>query len=122
MKKSLGQLYKSFTTPDSSMRKNFDAFLGSVESRISSVPGDSVTGKKWPGGKRPVPGPLTDTDRMGWYEAAAHSKPPRSAEQIKAELKRRNYWRWRTMRRDFKYFQKRMKKMGLNPDDLRWLL
>jgi hypothetical protein len=55
------------------------------------------------------------------YEAA-YDRPPKNLLQMQAAVARRNPRRWRRMQRDLKWLEKRMKKMGLNPEDARWLL
>jgi hypothetical protein len=42
--------------------------------------------------------------------------------QIRAFLKSRNRRRWNRLESDFKWLQDEMKKIGLNPDDARFLL
>lgn len=104
---------------DSSTRKRLGDSLSLVIHEIGLSLGR--LGSQSPQGK-PRPRPLTHRDVDGWFEAAAHSKPPRSSEQIKMLLVKRNAYRWRLMMKQYKFFSKQMVKMGLNPEDLRWLL
>lgn len=75
--------------------------------------------------KEPVrPRDLTDQDRLEW-DIALDSQPrgkPKTLEQARAILKARNRLRWWGMQRDYKWLQKEMLKMGLNPEDARFML
>jgi hypothetical protein len=69
---------------------------------------------------------LTPMDRLGWDDALSSREestmPPRTREEVIERVKAINPIRWRMMRRDFKWLQKEMHKMGLNPEDARFLL
>jgi hypothetical protein len=49
-------------------------------------------------------------------------EPPKTKESIQRALKMSNPVRWRQVQNDLKWVQKRMKKMGLNPEDARYIL
>ena len=112
---TLKQQFKSFIPQDSSTRKKYASTLFYVIGLPVQFGGESGTPK-------PKPRPLTENDVEGWYEAAAHRKPPRSADQIRAALRSRNSYRWKRMMKEYEFFRKQMAGMGLNPEDLRWLL
>ena len=71
--------------------------------------------------------PLTEEDRVGWYDAQDTmrrnmSKEPKNIESVRRLIRHRNPVRWYNLQRDFKWVQKEMKKMGLNPEDARYIL
>jgi hypothetical protein len=65
---------------------------------------------------------LTDEDYDSFDQAADQRQPQLSRGKIEAELNRRNHHRMWRLRRDYRWVQKQMGKMGLNPEDARWLL
>lgn len=68
---------------------------------------------------------LTEEDRTGWQEAMdsrEQSIKPRTIQDVQALLRHRNPIRWNQLRRDFRWMQKEMKRMGLNPEDARYIL
>lgn len=69
---------------------------------------------------------LTDEDHDMWQEAATLREmdppPPRTIEEVRAKLKASNPVRWWYLKRDFAWAKRQMKKLGLNPEDARWLL
>lgn len=73
---------------------------------------------------REGPGPwaLSTDDIESFHDAADHRKGPLTQDQIISVLKLRNWVRWHRLQSDFKWLQKQYKKMGLNPDDARYLL
>lgn len=79
---------------------------------------------KW-GEKPPVrPRDLTDDDRLQWDTALNQQTrgQQRTHAQVREMLKQRNRLRWWGMQRDFKWLQREMERMGLNPEDARYLL
>jgi hypothetical protein len=76
--------------------------------------------------KRPPAKPrnLSVEDYAGWDAAldARASIPPRTVEQVRATIKMKNPIRWAQLQRDLRWVGKEMKKMGLNPEDARYLL
>jgi hypothetical protein len=70
--------------------------------------------------------PLTNEDHLSWQTAQdiRQSEPPapRTIEDARKRLQAANPVKYRFLKRDFKWAQKEMKKMGLNPEDARWLL
>lgn len=65
---------------------------------------------------------LTRDDVDGWNKAADQRKPAMTREQIIAYVESRNSHRWWRIQHDYKWLQKQMVKMGLNPNDARELL
>ncbi|HEY6021733.1 MAG TPA: hypothetical protein VIY48_18245 [Candidatus Paceibacterota bacterium] len=46
----------------------------------------------------------------------------KTIDDIRAELRSDNPWRWMRMRSDVRWMRRRMKKRGYNPEDFRWIL
>lgn len=72
-----------------------------------------------------VPRDLTSEDRAGWANAQdARLKPPKvsTVNDVRRLIRNRNPVRWHQMQRDFKWVQKEMKRIGLNPEDARFML
>lgn len=70
------------------------------------------------------PRDLEDEDLEGWEsasEAGFHIKP-RTREEVRAALRRRNPVRWAQCRSDLRWAERQMKKLGLNPEDARFML
>jgi hypothetical protein len=66
---------------------------------------------------------LDDRDLSGWFNAAIEAQTSRrTQEDIARHIKSRNPIRWRRLQRDLRWVKKEMKKLGLNPEDARWLL
>jgi len=76
--------------------------------------------------ERAVPRDLTEDDRLGWYDAGTErsKKAPRPStiEDVQKLIKNRNPVRWYSLQSDFKWVQKEMRKLGLNPEDARYIL
>ena len=53
---------------------------------------------------------------------AAYDRPPSNLATLRKRIYSLSPVRWKRMQRDFRWMQKQMKKMGLNPEDARWLL
>lgn len=87
-----------------------------------------MTDKTWHrhvGRKASVRRNLTPVDRNGWADAQdsrAMDKGPKDQESIRNLIRNRNPVRWWQLQRDFKWVQKEMKRLGLNPEDARFLL
>lgn len=70
---------------------------------------------------RPAPRSMTESEisatlKEGWTDA------PKSIDKIRQQIQRDNPVRWARLQREFRWAQKRMRKLGLNPDDVRWIL
>lgn len=65
---------------------------------------------------------LTDNDIDSFNEAADQRKPQRTQTNIIEALRKKDGHRMWRLQRDYRWMQKQMKKMGLNPEDARWLL
>lgn len=46
----------------------------------------------------------------------------RKRKDIQTTIRESNPIRWARLQRDYRWVQRRMKKMGLNPEDARWIL
>ncbi len=46
----------------------------------------------------------------------------RTRDKIRDFFQARNRWRWNRLQRDYAWLRKEMKKVGLNPEDARYLL
>jgi hypothetical protein len=70
------------------------------------------------------PRPLAPSDIVSWDIAASErpSGPARTMDRVKRDLINRNPVKWRRLQKEYRYFQKQMEKMGLNPEDVRFLL
>ena len=67
---------------------------------------------------------LNEGDREAWYEAQDKRQGPKfsTIEQVRAHLKKRNAPRYFDLMRQYKWLKKEMVKMGLNPEDARYIL
>ena len=61
-------------------------------------------------------------DFDGWFEAAEFQVGPRTRQTIIKALQKKNPHRMWRLRHDYRWVQKQMKKMGLDPNDARELL
>jgi len=65
-------------------------------------------------------------DILAWVDATEQREgqpPPRlTTEQWAAYLKAKNPARWYRMRKDFKWAQRMLLKIGVDPEEVRWLL
>lgn len=71
-----------------------------------------------------TPHRLTEEDHVDWSEAAqaGYHPKPQTVEQIREALRRTNPVKWRQVQADLRWVQKHMKRMGLNPEDARYVL
>lgn len=68
------------------------------------------------------PRPLTPDDVGSFFKAAEKPKPPvKDAAWVRKQLSVRNPVRWARLQRDYRWMQKSMKKMGLNPEEARYI-
>lgn len=69
---------------------------------------------------------LTEDDRLGWDDAMDQRQKsplqPRTVQDVQRLIRNRNPLRWHGIQKDFKWVQKEMKKLGLNPEDARYIL
>ena len=68
---------------------------------------------------------LTDEDRLAWDEAQdqrMRKTKPETLDDIRALIRHRNPIRWRQVQKDYRWVQKEMKRLGLNPEDARYIL
>lgn len=72
------------------------------------------------------PRDLTYEDRESWADAQdermSAPPPPKKIEDIQALIRNRNPVKWHQVRKDFRWVQKEMKRLGLNPEDARFIL
>jgi len=72
------------------------------------------------------PRDLTDRDIVSWDDALntreGGSTRPQTMEEVRTILRRKDPIRWRRIKRDRKWIEKQMLKLGLNPEDARFLL
>ncbi len=66
--------------------------------------------------------PLTEQDFDGFRAAADERPKPRTIEDIRRRLTERNFVRMNRLQKEYRWMQREMKKMGLNPEDARWVL
>jgi hypothetical protein len=68
----------------------------------------------------------TQEDLFGWVDISdkRDGAPPTrvTKEQWQAYLKAKNRARWYRMRKDFKWAQRMLLKIGVDPEEVRWLL
>lgn len=64
---------------------------------------------------------VTPNELDSWFEAA-DARPKVGTKSVADRIRSRNPFRWRRLLRDYRWAQKEMKRMGLNPEDARWLL
>jgi hypothetical protein len=96
--------------------------MGVWKNLVDEVAKARIAGQPRPKGQ---PRNLTEADRIGWADAQdsrESSMKPRTIEDVKALVRNRNPIRWRQLQGDFRWLQKEMKKMGLNPEDARYIL
>ncbi len=67
------------------------------------------------------PRPLTSNDIHSWMEAKTEG-PPRGADEVRKRIRQANPVRWAHLQKEFAWAQKQAKKLGVNPEDVRWLL
>jgi hypothetical protein len=68
---------------------------------------------------------LTEADRIGWADAQdsrESSMKPRTTQDVRALVRNRNPIKWAQLQGNYRWLQKEMKKMGLNPEDARYIL
>jgi hypothetical protein len=65
---------------------------------------------------------LTESDVDSFLKAADERTKPKSIEQVREILRRKNPVRMARLQSDSRWLRRQMKKMGLNPEDARWLL
>lgn len=70
------------------------------------------------------PRDLEDDDIEGWESAseAGYHVKPETRSQVQAMLRRSNPVRWAQCQGDLRWAQRQMKKLGLNPEDARFML
>lgn len=69
------------------------------------------------------PRDLTDDDLDDWYDAGNARRPSiRTKEQAIAAIKKTNRYKWYEYKRNYRWVQKQMQRLGLNPEDARYLL
>lgn len=69
-----------------------------------------------------APRQLTDRDFAAWNRAASHQRGGMTKLQIQRRMQSYNFVRWNRLRRDYRWLQREMVRMGLNPEDASSLL
>lgn len=64
---------------------------------------------------------INEDDIASWFKAT--EKPPKeyTIERLREHMRMKNPVRWRRLRKDFAWMMREMKKLGMNPEDARWL-
>lgn len=65
---------------------------------------------------------LDEADIELFVAAAEARRPMKTRDEVIALLERKNQWRMWRLRKDFKWLQKQLKRMGYNPEEARDLL
>ena len=68
---------------------------------------------------------LQQDDIDSWMSAAderSRKPSPSTQDEIVKAIRKRNFVRWWRLKRDYKWLCKEMKRLGLNPEDARFLL
>lgn len=69
--------------------------------------------------------PLSEAD-VDSFITASETKPNKkvvsSKEDIISHMKKSNWVRYRRLQKDYKWLQGRMRELGLNPEEARWIL
>lgn len=67
---------------------------------------------------------ISQNDKDGWLDAASKRTPPRQVDRtsLRNYLHARNPWRWRQLQKHLRWAEDEMLKLGLNPEDTRWIL
>lgn len=68
-----------------------------------------------------APRNLNEDDVSGWMKAAEKPIGPVTQDDLRRHMRRVNFVRWRRLQKDFRWMMREMKKLGLNPEDARWL-
>ncbi len=73
---------------------------------------------------KPERRPLHEGDVDGWLAAAAEREPPRKRDRdtLRNYLMAKNPRRWRALQRHLRWAEDEMLTLGINPEDVRWLL
>ena len=68
----------------------------------------------------------TEAEWSGWDTAldarVTRASGPSSFDDVRQLIRYRNPVRWHNLQKDFKWVQKQMVRMGLNPEDARYIL
>lgn len=69
--------------------------------------------------RRAQPEEVTD-----WIEIASKREPPRRRDKASLQnyLKAKNPWRWAALQRDLRWAERELGKLGMNPEDARWIV
>ena len=67
------------------------------------------------------PRALSDKDIDSFFKEQRKPPAPMTLNRLRTHMSRKNYARWRRLKKDFAWMQREMRKLGLNPEDARWL-
>lgn len=86
--------------------------------------GGTPPGTPYVGAGQPTQRHLTKDDIDGWMDAASKRKPPRKLDRrtLQEYLKAKNLRRWNRLQRELRWAEKELGKLGLNPEDARWMV
>ena len=67
---------------------------------------------------------ISEDDKAGWLDAASKRTPPRRVDRdsLRQYLNAKSPWRWRQLQRNLRWAEKELGKLGLLPEDARWIL
>jgi len=63
-----------------------------------------------------------DADDYSMFDRAVNERPPRVNQTVEQHMRKKNFFRWHRLKRDYRWLQRQMKKMGMNPEEARWYL
>lgn len=74
--------------------------------------------------KNKKPRDLTSADLVSWDDAmmSRDRTAAKTVEQVRQAIRYKNPIRWMQLQGDIRWVKREMKKMGMNPEDYRWLL
>jgi len=67
---------------------------------------------------------ISQDDLDGWLDAASKRNPPRKRDRntLRDYLKARNPYKWRMLQKYLRWAEKELLKLGMNPEDTRWII
>lgn len=86
--------------------------------------GGTPPGMPYTGPNQGAPRHLTQDDIDGWMDAASKRNPPRKLDRrsLQEYLKAKNLRKWNRLQRSLRWAEKELGKLGLNPEDARWMV
>ena len=65
---------------------------------------------------------LNEDDIEGFFHAASRRPKYKTSDEIIRQLKKDNWFRWNRLQSDLRWMKRRLKKMGVDPEQARELL